>query len=96
MPTSIIGKNFNQRAKDICNLRKFNPLWLASGYKTDLIYTFFYLDARILLSLQHNVQVREQHLKDLDNECAKDTSEFTLLNSFTWDSHCSKILILSE
>jgi hypothetical protein len=80
--------NVDTRARALVKEQKISAItkfrsFVASGYKTDLIYTFPDPDAGILLSLQHDIQVQEQYLKELDNECAKDPSEFALLNSFT-------------
>lgn len=52
-----------------------------------LFRRFGALNARVLLSLQHDIEVQEAYLKDLDDECAQDTNKFALMNSLAWDKH---------
>jgi hypothetical protein len=59
--------------------------YIATDNNALLFRRFGALNSRVLLSLQHDIEVQEQHLKDLDERCAGDTNTSAQLNSLSWD-----------
>jgi hypothetical protein len=88
MATSAVVQTANQKDKPykyigypgFCD-------YLADDNDGLLFRRFGALNARVLLSLQHDIEVQEQHLMDLDRQCREDPSDFALMNSLKWDKH---------
>lgn len=61
--------------------------YIASDNDLFLFRRFGELNARILLTLQHEIEDEEAKLKALDRACAEDENQKALLNSLRWDKH---------
>jgi hypothetical protein len=58
--------------------------YITSDNDALLFRRFGELNARILLSLQNDIEIQEKYLKALDEKCARDPQEFALMNSLEW------------
>lgn len=61
--------------------------YIASDNDSFLFRRFGALNARVLLNLQHDIEVQEKYLSELDEAVAQDPHQFALLNSLAWDKH---------
>jgi hypothetical protein len=61
--------------------------YIASDNDGFLFRRFAELNARVLLSMQHDIECEEKFIRELDAKCAQDPRDEALLNSLTWDKH---------